>query len=123
MGKHNIKMENIMKTLIITTAALAMTATAAFAAQPLNSDGERKNDFASLQQAAKGAVEIEFGSADVATTGGFDYEPTASIGSSLGAGPVSVNRTPDGQGGRFIRITQRDASGNLVVISERHERN
>lgn len=58
-----------MKKIILATAAVALTAGAAFA-QPLNSNGERKSDYASILQAG-GTTQAQ---------GLIDYTATASIG-------------------------------------------
>lgn len=99
-----------MKTLIVTTAIVVLAGTtAAFAGQALNSNGERKHDWASSLQVQSPTQEL-------------DREPTGSTNENLGSGPVSVTRTPDGNGGHFIIFSQRNAAGELEILRERHER-
>ena len=61
-----------MKKIILAAAAVALTAGAAYA-QPLNSNGERKSDYASILQAG-GTTQAQ------GQQGLIDYTATASIG-------------------------------------------
>lgn len=100
-----------MKKLILATAAVALTASTAFAGDVygLNSQGERKQDYATLLQLEKSAPQAE---------AGLDYTPTASIGGNPNA--VSVTRVPDDNGGYILQFSRVGADGQRVVFNERH---
>lgn len=109
-----------MKTILLSAAALTLTATAAAAGGPipLNSDGERKYDYASRLQAERGEGPVSFSSRN---KGGLDFTATQAIDAApAGNGIVSVRRTDDGNDGTIIEFSHRDAQGNRVVFRTSH---
>ncbi len=111
-----------MKTIILTAAALAMTATTAFAGPiPLNSDGERKFDLASRLQAKNGSADVDFSSRNKA--GGLDFTATQSIGEAPAAtGRISVRTRDDGNDGSIVEFSRINAQGEREVFRTIHQR-
>ena len=109
-----------MKTIILTAAALALTATAASAgsAIPLNSDGERKYDYASRLQAERGEGQVEFGAG---VGGGLDFTATRSISSAPAASDrVSIRRIDDRNDGTIVEFSRINEQGKREVFRTVH---
>ena len=107
-----------MKKIILTAAALALTATAASAgsAIPLNSNGERKHDYASRLQAERGEGQVEFGS-----RGGLDMTATQSISSApVASGRVSIRRIDDRNEGTIVEYSRINEQGKREVFRTVH---
>ena len=110
-----------MKTIILSAAALAMTATTAFAGPVLlNSDGERKFDYASRIQAQNGAADVDFSTRN---KGGLDFTATQAISAApANEGRVSVRRMDDGNNGTIIEFSRTNSEGKREVFRTVHQR-
>ena len=110
-----------MKTIILTAAAVAMTATTAFAGPVLlNSDGERKHGFAARIQVENGAADVDYSTRN---RGGLDFTATQSLRSAPQAtGRVSVRRKDDGNEGTIIEFSRINAEGKREVFRTVHQR-
>ena len=108
-----------MKTIILTAAALALTVTGAAAgsAIPLNSNGERKHDYASKLQAELGQGEVEFGGSFL----GLDMTATQSISNAPVANDrVSIRRIDDRNDGSIVEFSRINEQGKREVFRTVH---